>query len=226
MVMKVIGRFGKILTLCVALVSGGDQFYLTTGTYTDATAHESVCVAEFGTGAVIADWTLHLKNVIGAWNMGALCDYLEIPVTFNVNYFWVNNNGAEYFGTTSRRYFFERHNGNPPSNWAVHDILGDITLGSWYSSGKVLCVQQYGPTGAPSPSPTVSPTISPTLSPTPISRFIEICMLDMLGDGWSQAVDLSVTTDGLTELIPLDCECACHQISSSSETMLLQWRHH
>jgi len=33
----------------------------------------------------------------------------------------------------------ENHGGSPPSNWLVHDQLGDITLGSWFGTGQVLC---------------------------------------------------------------------------------------
>merc|ERR1711933_627087 len=48
----------------------------------------------------------------------------------------------------SGAYFFENHGGNPPLNWAVHDQLGRITLGSWYDiTGPALCITAPSPDG-------------------------------------------------------------------------------
>jgi len=124
------------------------EFALTSQHYTDTADHAAACRSAFGPSAMVADWTEHLIPLVGASGTGELCDELGIPVTANQRLYFVNQNGASFASASStRRYFFERHNGSPPGNWLVHDVLGDITLGSWFSiSGPVLCdVSSDGP---------------------------------------------------------------------------------
>jgi hypothetical protein len=102
-------------------------------------------VNEFGSTSSVADWVE--LEALGAQSVNALMDNLEVPTTFNENGYYVTNNGAKVY-SGSRVYFFERHDGNPPGNWAVHSVIGDITLGSWYDMNQpVLCVTSPGESG-------------------------------------------------------------------------------
>lgn len=112
-------------------------YAITTGTYAETANLSSACVNEFGSTSRVADWVE--LEALGAQSVNALMDNLEVPTTFNENGYYVTNNGQKVY-SGSRVYFFERHDGNPPGNWAVHSVIGDISLGSWYNMNHpVLC---------------------------------------------------------------------------------------
>ena len=108
----------------------------------DKDDHIAACKREFGPNATVADWTYDLKQLHEENKLeGLIHDSLGIKPTFNErNYFVTNENEKHYGSGESRVYFFEDHAGEPPNNWAVHDQLGPISLGSWYGvTGQVLC---------------------------------------------------------------------------------------
>ena len=117
------------------------RFFLTEGHYDDDADHAKAC-SEQVTDSIVADWSLHLMADVGSGGTAALCDSLDIHESFNTQHFFVNQEGAIHSDSEgSRRYFFERHDGNVPHNWGiVHDQMGSITLGSAYGiTGAVLC---------------------------------------------------------------------------------------
>jgi len=102
------------------------------------------CKSEYGSTAQVADWSYDLLSLTTD-QVDEMTAVLGIPETFNEKNYYVSNGGDKFARGTSRAYFFEDHGGNPPSNWLVHDQLGDITLGSWYDiSGQVLCIEPTG----------------------------------------------------------------------------------
>jgi len=112
---------------------------------------------DFGYGSSVVDWSTDLKSLQENNEIGNLLTALKIDgPTFNENYFFVKDNGEDFYGDDNRKYFFENHAGNPPSNWLVHDQLGDISLGSWYDiEGQILCkYRDSAVADSPTPPPT------------------------------------------------------------------------
>merc|ERR1712187_27941 len=111
---------------------------LTKAAYADTDDHVDACDAELGSRAEVADWSA--LKVLGEQAATIIADGLAIPTTFNEKNYFVTKGGNKYY-SSNRAFFFERHDGSPPSNWLIHDTLGDLTLGSWYGiTGQVLCV--------------------------------------------------------------------------------------
>jgi len=116
------------------------KFQLTRHNYTDSD-HTDACSREFGSSYRIADWVYDIRPLSND-QVISLCKALEINLTFNAGNFFVSREGENFY-SGSRAYFFERHDGHPPSNWLVHDIKSSITLGSWVDiSGPVLCAKK------------------------------------------------------------------------------------
>ena len=131
---------------------------LTTADIRETDDFSAQCLMEYGSNATVADWTYDLLSFNGD-QIKSLIMSLGIEESFNTKHYFVTNQGQKYWDDSSswddsfslddsfswddfglRVYFFEDHGGSPPSNWGVHDQLGDITLGSWYNiSGQVLC---------------------------------------------------------------------------------------
>jgi len=119
---------------------------LTTGIYTDVDDHDEACKGEFGSSARVADWDTDLGPLTTA-EIDSLMRSLHINTTFNKKNYFVTLAGEQTLGGI-RAYFFEKHDGKPPGNWAVHDMHGNITLGSWMGiTGPVLCARGATPTG-------------------------------------------------------------------------------
>jgi len=116
---------------------GMAMFQLTQGEVPETADFDEACKSEFGPDARVADWTYDLKAQ-GKESVELMINDLGIIPTFNEKYYFVSNEGSKYY-EGGRVYFFENHGGSPPSNWLVHDQLGDITLGSWFGTGQVLC---------------------------------------------------------------------------------------
>ena len=114
---------------------------MTTADIRETDDFSAQCLMEYGSNATVADWTYDLLSFNGD-QIKSLIMSLGIEESFNTKHYFVTNQGEKYLNDDSglRVYFFEDHGGSPPSNWAVHEQLGDITLGSWYNiSGQVLC---------------------------------------------------------------------------------------
>lgn len=114
---------------------------LTRNGYPDS-GHAEACSLEYGPSYRTADWAYNLLD-LDVGQLTEMCQTLEIPATFNARYYFVTNEGKTFWDGSQRAFFFERHDGHPPSNWLVHDTHGAITLGSWTEiAGPVLCARK------------------------------------------------------------------------------------
>jgi len=118
------------------------EFMVTTQAYTELDDHSAACVAEFGAGTRKADWDTDLG------------DLTDLDIDALIRQMGVEPNGQSHWvfnGVQDQQYFVQRLDGNPPTHWVpwvVHDVHGDISLGSWYGiirtsaiSLPVLCVE-------------------------------------------------------------------------------------
>lgn len=128
--------------------AGGVMFQLTQHTY-KARKHGDACTWEFGSEWATADWDRDLLP-LNTTDIESLCDRLGIRTTFNQTHIFVTRGGRDYW-LGRRAYFFERHDGTPPGNWLVHDIHGDITLGSWFGFRAPALCRLVAPAAAPAP---------------------------------------------------------------------------
>lgn len=109
------------------------QYMLTSASYSDQSDYESIVKAEFGPDAEVGDFAEIKREYTGkAAQFGdalGLVNYRQSALCYY--------NGAKFYRRTSdglRSYYMQRHNGNPPSNFLVHDHIDNhtLSLGSWY----------------------------------------------------------------------------------------------
>ena len=120
--------------------AGSATFRLTQNSYKDG-EHLGACSSEFGASSKIADWAENLGR-LSVEQVGAMTEKLGIPVSSNERSYFVTWHGQGSYNGGRRSYNFERHDGQAPANWLVHDQRGGLSLGSWFDiEGLVLCVQ-------------------------------------------------------------------------------------
>jgi len=103
-------------------------YHLTAGSHLDSEDLEAVCIAEFGTGASLADWT-ELKTWIEALPDGMAGFYAETGMPVG-GICYLKRDGLRYW-STGRHYFIQQFNDGAPGGFAVHDSYLSLYLGSW-----------------------------------------------------------------------------------------------
>ena len=147
----------------------GDGLILTSSTYDMDSDYSAACPTEFGPNVQTADWSY----VITQLRADILATRLvELGFALNDNALVTRDGSQVHDGT--RKWFVERHDGSPPSNWWVVGQHGGLTLGSWFGyTMRVFCLNPNPAYQAPPPAPTpliptaVIPTAAPTAAPTP-----------------------------------------------------------
>lgn len=106
------------------------NFARTNNKYTDKDDWTKAVRNEFGDGWRVAAWNDLKAFYNSGGNLTELLDALNIK---KLNTVWLTRNGQKYW-SGSRCYLAERHDGNPPYTFLVHDQLGNylLSLGSWY----------------------------------------------------------------------------------------------
>ena len=96
-----------------------------------------ICQESFGDNYQIADWE-EVKSFIAIEGYDKFYE-MTIMNEYRSNG-WITVNG-QHLWASDRHYFIERHNGNIPSGWLVHQHIGNhtIDLGSWFNSRPILC---------------------------------------------------------------------------------------
>lgn len=111
------------------------DYTLTTQAYAWDADMDAAVAGEFGPLAQVADWVdleTYFTGVIAEF-----CDAVGLE-TYR-SHAWVYRNGQAFY-SSNRHYFVERHNGNVPGGWLVHDYIDShtLSLGSWYNSRQIL----------------------------------------------------------------------------------------
>lgn len=112
-----------------------EQYALTQGSYAETADMQSAVAQEFGPGATVADWN-EIEADFGN-DILSFCDAVGL-LTYR-SQAWCRR-GAQGWWSSGRHYFLERHNGQVPGGWLVHDQIGGnlLDLGSWYGSKRIL----------------------------------------------------------------------------------------
>lgn len=130
----------EVLTVRVVLGPPQLGYTLTAGSYSSDSNFGQVCEGEFGPGSRLADW----NEVVAFVASNSLDEFYSMSgMTYYGASGWVTRDGKD-FSSGDRHYFVERHDGNVPPGWLVHDSIGDhdIDLGSWFHSTYALCATQ------------------------------------------------------------------------------------
>ncbi len=122
-----------LLTSSAVSQSQSYRYALTENAYTETDNLDALVIAEFGAGAVLADWDDIVANFTGT--AAQFCDAIGLP-----NYqdsAMCMRTGSRWWSST-RHYFLERHDGTPPPGFLAHDNLDNfiVSLGSWYGMSK------------------------------------------------------------------------------------------
>jgi len=98
--------------------------------------YSRACSEEFGSGARTADWEIDIEARTTE-QMQTLFSTHDIQ-PFDNSYLVTRAGNMTWQG--ARKYFVQRHDGNPPGNWDVHAQKSGLTLGSWTGGTMlVLC---------------------------------------------------------------------------------------
>lgn len=130
-----------VLTLSVALFATSvlsDEFVLTTNSYSETDDLDAAVVAEFGRDAAVADWEEIKERFSG--QIADFCD--AVGMTDYRDSALLYRNGEAWW-SGSRHYFAQRHDGQVPGGWLVHDNIDNFTLdlGSWYGMNYPILVK-------------------------------------------------------------------------------------
>lgn len=133
-----LGMFG----MPVGAMADYDEYVLTEGYYSETVDLGAAAKLEFGPNAVVADW-IDIKHTFEG-EVGDFCDYLGLT-NYQDNAYCLCD-GEKWWGY-DRHYFIERHNGDVPSGWLVHDHIDNHTLdlGSWYDLSMRILVKLTNP---------------------------------------------------------------------------------
>jgi len=113
-----------------------NNLLLSTGTHSEKINLNTLVERDLGPGHSIADWN-DLKSIrdIDAW---IRCLGLQ-----NGQSFMVTRNGMFRLNNGSRQFFVRYAPNGVPSNFAVHDKIGDkLFLGSWYDLNQKILVRE------------------------------------------------------------------------------------
>ena len=115
-------------------------FVRTESSYAYNADPQSACRSEFGSEFRVADW----NDVRSYYESGSSMQqfFVDTGLTPSDRSAGVTRNGSQFF-SSNRAYFISRHDGQLPANYLAHDQIGGhlISLGSWNSDRKVLCVR-------------------------------------------------------------------------------------
>lgn len=116
----------------------GYQYFVSPQTYDSDTDIPALLKDDFGSSTELVDWS-DLKGFF-AGDLDELLNFLEtVGLTEYRDDAFVKRNGSR-FRSGSRHYFMQRHDGNVPFGWAVHDQMhsNTVSLGSWPTTKKAL----------------------------------------------------------------------------------------
>ncbi len=119
------------------------NFGITTEKYKEDSNWDQTVQNVFGSNYRVADWNdlIQYYNSHGENGLIQLLDGLQLP-----NYqdaAWLKYNGqSNQIG--DRYYYFERHDHNAPSNFAVFATIDNhlVDLGSWWGERKILAIKK------------------------------------------------------------------------------------
>jgi len=106
------------------------EYAITQGYYSEFQDLAAAVAQEFGPNAEVADWETIKLEFMG--QIDTFCDHVGL-LNYRDSALCYRNGQAWWFGV--RHYFVERHDGNVPDGWLVHDQIDNNTLdlGSWSS---------------------------------------------------------------------------------------------
>jgi hypothetical protein len=119
---------------------GNGYEYFVTGTEYDPDTDNipSLIEQEFGSNAELADWST-LVDLYSDDKSGLVSFLNGVGMSEDDNAY-LKRGGNQYWDGGDRHYFIKRHNGDPGSNFLVHDDLhsNTLSLGSWYNPMPAL----------------------------------------------------------------------------------------
>jgi len=110
---------------------------ITNGNYTETEDLIEAVQSEFGMEYTIADW----NDLLSLADIDAWVNCMEL----SENQTFMLTRGGEYFWDGNRQYMVHySSDGIPYPNYAVHDQIGPLYLGSWYGLNQQILAKQGG----------------------------------------------------------------------------------
>ena len=137
--MKVLLVFTTLLSVALA----APDIQVTEAVYPAQNDKDALCKLHFGEAATLLDFA-ELK-AMSVDEVTQLMSDLNIGVTKNLNHYFVTINGESIFpGTNKHAYFFENHDGAPPSYFDVIDTYAGLNVAVDNKYGHLMCNVQGG----------------------------------------------------------------------------------
>jgi hypothetical protein len=114
------------------------HYKMTARTYSPDADLSAACVSEFGPGSRMADWNEIKKEFGGSIvTLWSFCH--RVGLTKPGSSAFVTRDNQRFFSGT-RHYYVERHMGEVPADWLVHDTIraNYLDLGSWTTPRAIL----------------------------------------------------------------------------------------